>query len=182
MALKNTKDQYGSVAKWMHWISALTIIGLFALGLWMRSLSYYDPWYKDGPDLHRSIGVVLAVLILARLVWRWMNPQPHDPAHARWERVVASWTHGLFYVLLFALFIAGFLISTADGRSMDVFGLFSIPSVIKQAGLEKTAGEIHEILAFTVIGLAVFHVIGALKHHVIDKDRTLLRMLPERKK
>ena len=162
-------------------ISAITIIGLFALGLWMRGLSYYDPWYKTGPDLHRSIGVFLALLIGARLVWRWMNPQPHDPAHAKWERVAAAWTHRLFYLLLFALFVAGYLISTADGRSMDVFNLFSIPSVVKQAGLEETAGKIHEYLAYTVIGLAVFHVAGALKHHLIDKDRTLLRMLPERK-
>ena len=181
MALKNTNNSYGSMAKWMHWISALAIIGLFALGLWMRGLSYYDPWYKTGPDLHRSIGVLLALLITVRLVWRWMNPQPHDPSHAKWERIAATWTHRLFYGLLFALFVAGYLISTSDGRAMDVFGLFAIPSVIKQAGLEETAGKIHEYLAYGVIGLAVFHVAGALKHHLIDKDRTLLRMLPERK-
>lgn len=176
---KNTLTDYGWIAIALHWLVALAVVGLFALGLWMTELEYYDAWYERGPDLHKSLGVVLFVTVALRWVWRQLNPVPRpEPTHAAWERRLAGIAHALLYSLLFATMIAGYLISTADGRSIDVFGLFSVPATLSGGeNQEDIAGEIHEVLAFTLIGLSILHTLAALKHHFIDRDRTLLRML-----
>ena len=177
--LKNTPTDYGLIAIALHWLVTLVVISLFALGLWMTGLDYYDAWYQRAPDLHKSIGVLLFIIVAFRLAWRWWNPLPRpEPAHAAWERRLAGLAHALLYLLLFAVMIAGYLISTADGRPIEVFGLFSVPATL--SGLENQediAGEIHEILAYLLIGLSVLHAAAALKHHFIDRDRTLKRML-----
>lgn len=177
--LKNTSTDYGLIAIALHWLVTLVVIGLFILGLWMTGLDYYDPWYQRAPDLHRSIGMLLFIVMAFRLAWRWSNTAPRpEPNHAMWERRLAGIAHGLLYALLFAVMIAGYLISSADGRPIDVFGLFDVPATL--SGLENQediAGEIHEILAYILIGLSVLHAAAALKHHFIDRDRTLKRML-----
>lgn len=177
--LRNTSTDYGVVAIALHWLVALAVIGLFGLGLWMTELDYYDAWYKRGPALHKGIGILLFLVVTFRLAWRRLDPVPQpEPTHAPWERRLARITHAALYLLLFAVTIAGYLISTADGRPIDVFGLFSVPALI--SGLdnqEDIAGEIHELLAFGLVGLASLHALAALKHHFIDRDRTLRRML-----
>lgn len=179
MRIKNTKTSYGLVAVIFHWLIALGVVGLFALGLWMDGLGYYDEWYRTAPHLHKSVGVLLISLVAVRLGWRLYNTRPAElESHARWEKIIAKVTHGLFYLLLFSMFISGYLITTAKGQALDVFNWFSIPAVVSSdENLEDLAGEIHELLAFTIIGLAIVHALAALKHHFIDKDKTLLRML-----
>jgi cytochrome b561 len=158
---------------------ALAVIGMFALGLWMRDLSYYDPWYKDGPAIHKSVGILLFVLLIIRVVWRNLNTRPDDdPALKVWERITAHLTHIALYGLMFALMIAGYFISTADGRAIEVFNWFSVPATIYDLPeQEDIAGEIHEILAWVLIALASVHALAALKHHFINRDTTLLKML-----
>ncbi|VUD48770.1 Cytochrome b561 [Thalassocella blandensis] len=177
--IKNSSEAYGWVSIALHWITAVTVVGLFALGLWMMSLDYYDTWYKKGPDLHRSIGVLLVLLVIFRLVWRLVNPKPADlPTHKKWEKVSAHIAHWLFYILIILMFPTGYFITTAEGQSLYVFDWFAIPSSITGVDLmADISGEIHEIIAFTIIGLAVVHALGALKHHFLDKDSTLKRML-----
>jgi cytochrome b561 len=179
MAWRNSSQNWGWLSVIIHWLTALAVFGLFGLGLWMVELDYYSPWYRTAPNIHRSIGVLLMVLTLGRLVWRALNETPHDlPGHKVWERKAAHITHGLIYVLLFAIMFSGYLISTADGRGVSVFGWFEIPAVIH--GLknqEDIAGEIHLVLAVLLITLVVVHAAGAFKHHFIDRDRTLRRML-----
>jgi cytochrome b561 len=86
--------------------------------------------------------------------------------------------HGLLYLLLFGVMVSGYLISTADGRPIEVFGLFAVPATVTGLpGQADRAGDIHLILAVTVIILAIVHALAALKHHFIDRDRTLVRML-----
>jgi len=179
MPVKNTPNRYGWLSIALHWSMALAVIGMFALGLWMRELSYYDPWYKDGPALHKSIGIVLFGLLIVRTVWRNVNMRPNDdPALKVWERISAHLTHIALYVLMFALMIAGYLISTADGRAIEVFGWFSVPATLHDLPeQEDIAGEIHEILAWCLILLASVHALAALKHHFINRDSTLLKML-----
>ncbi len=177
--LKNTSTAYGFVAILFHWLTAVAVVGLFALGLWMVDLTYYHRWYNTAPDLHRSIGVVLTALILLRLLWRFANPRPQMlSSHRPWEQKLAHAVHILFYVLLLSMFVSGYLITTAKGQGLPVFDLFSLPAVVTGIdNLEDIAGEIHEILAFTLIGLGALHGLAALKHHFIDRDITLLRML-----
>lgn len=177
--LKNTPQTYGSVSKCLHWIISLVIIGMFALGLWMVDLTYYDSWYVKAPYYHKSFGILLAVAVLFRLLWRWSNPKPkHIVSHKPWEVILAVMTHGLLYVLTFGIIITGYLIPTADGRGIEVFNWFTVPalgSVFEDQ--EEIAGDIHYWLAVALISLAALHALAAIKHHVIDKDSTLKRML-----
>lgn len=177
--LKNSSTDFGVIAIALHWLVALTVIGLFISGLWMTGLDYYDAWYQRGPEWHKGVGVLLFILLILKLGWRWIDPLPKpDAAHAAWERRAARATHLLMYVLMFAVMITGYLIPTADGQPLDVLGLFSIPATL--SGIENQediAGEIHELLAFGLVGLSIAHALAALKHHFIDRDRTLKRML-----
>lgn len=179
MQLRNDRERYGLAAVAMHWLVALTVFGLFGLGLWMTSLTYYDPWYRQGPALHKSVGVLLFAVMVARIAWRLHSPPPQPLAtHTPLERRAAHVVHVLLYVLLFAIMASGYLISTADGRPVEVFGLFSIPaSLTSIPQQEDLAGAVHLALAILLMALVVLHVAGALKHHFIDRDRTLGRIL-----
>ncbi len=176
--LRNTSERWGLIAVAFHWTVALAVIGLFVLGLWMTGLSYYDPWYRQAPDIHRSIGVLVFIAMVARLVWRIFDPAPAPvPSHKRWEIKAAHVVHGLLYAGLFAVMISGYLISTADGRSISVFGLFEVPATITSIEKqEDVAGWVHYWLAIGLIAVAALHALAALKHHIIDKDTTLKRM------
>lgn len=177
--MKNTQNHYGYFTIALHWLAAGTIFGLFGLGYWMVDLGYYDPWYQDGPDLHKSIGFILFVLMTVRVISRWLQTKPIALMnHSLLERRAGHAIHTFLYILVFLIMVSGYLISTADGRGIDVFGFFSIPSfgaLFEQQ--ESTAGLVHEYAAYIVIAAALLHGAAAIKHHVIDKDNTLKRML-----
>lgn len=179
MRLRNSVDRYGWVSIVVHWISALVIVGLFALGLWMTSLSYAHPWYNRAPDIHESVGVLLIAVIAFRLLWRWSNPAPaFEPGMAAWEVLAAHGAHWAMYVLMVVVLLSGYLIPTADGSWIDVFGWFSTPPLV--LGIERQedwAGWIHYWGAWGLIGVAAVHTLAALKHHFIERDRTLKKML-----
>ena len=179
MPLRNDRQRYGWISISLHWLVAAAVIGLFALGLWMVDLGYYDPWYRTGPDIHRSIGILLFAVMLVRLLWRWLSPPPASlPTHQRWETLLAHLAHWALYLLLFVAMVSGYLISSADGSSVSVFGGFSVPSLTgHQSGLEDIAGDIHEVAVWSLIVLAGLHALAALKHHFLDRDDTLRRML-----
>jgi len=172
-------NAYGLTLVVLHWLIAIGVIGLFLLGLWMVDLGYYDPWYRRAPDLHKSIGFVVVVAMIIRLAIRHRQGVPAPVTrHRGWERRSARMAVIGFYTLVIAMLPSGYLISTADGRAMTIFGLFELPALVTDIdNLEDMAGEAHEILAFTLIGLAVMHAAAALKHHFIDRDNTLRRML-----
>jgi len=179
MHWRTTQDHWGWLSIIIHWLTALAVFGLFGLGLWMVSLDYYDAWYRKGPALHKSIGIFLFSLTLLRLIWRRIEGKPAPlSSHSARERAIARHVHSLLYLLLIAVMLCGYLISTADGRAIEVFGWFAIPATVygfdKQ---EDIAGLIHLWLAVTLISLVALHALAAIKHHVFDKDRTLQRML-----
>ena len=177
--LKNTQNKYGALAKSFHWLVAITVVGMFILGIWMVGLGYYDEWNKAAPHYHKSIGILLALVMVLRLFWRIYDPVPKAPAHhTNFEKVAARTTHRLIYLLIFAIMISGYLISTADERAIEVFNWFEIPSLGELfSQQEDIAGVIHEWLAYILIGLASLHALAALKHHFIDKDDTLKRII-----
>lgn len=174
---RNTRSGWGIVSILLHWLSAVTIVGLFALGWWMTGLGYFDAWYNLAPWWHRSIGLLLLFATLARLVWRFANPTPAGQG-SRLEQLAAHLGHVLLYVLLLVVMVSGYLISTARGRGISVFDWFEVPALI--SGLpnqESIAGEIHWYAAVALMVLAGGHALAALKHHVIDRHDTLTRML-----
>lgn len=179
MLWKNTVDRFGHVSVLIHWLVALTVYGMFALGLWMVTLGYYDAWYHPAPEIHKAIGVLLFIVMLVRVVWRFVSPPPKPLAsYSRFTRVSAVLAHIALYTVLFAILISGYLISTADGQAISVFGWFDVPATL--TGLPQqadTAGTIHLYLAWVVVVLSALHALAALKHHFIDGDVTLKRML-----
>lgn len=172
-------QKYSLAMRILHWVTALLIIALFGVGLWMRSLSYYDSLYQILPFWHKSVGFLLMLLIVLRLIVKGAGKQP--PAllsHRPWERLLANLTQWLLYGLLFGMFISGYLIATADNRPASFFGWFDIPVLITAfPDQEDVAGLFHEYCAWALIALSLLHGVAALKHHFIDKDVTLTRML-----
>ena len=176
LQLQNNTHRYGLLASALHWIMAIMIIAVFFLGEYMVDLDYYDAWYQAAPDLHRSFGVIVAILFVIRLGWRLGNPRPVIIGR-QWEQFTAIWVHRLFYILIAAIVISGYLITTADGQAVSVFNWFDLPASLQ--GFENqadVAGQVHEWLATIMILLVVLHTLAALKHHFINHDSTLRRI------
>lgn len=176
---KNNKHQWGLISILIHWCTAITIIGLFISGLWMTGLDYYSKWYQLAPFIHKSVGITLFVMTLFRLIWRLTMPHPAPlQSHTKTEIILASLMHVGLYTILFLIMIAGYLISTADGRAISWFNVIEIPATVTNIPKqEDLAGLIHLYLAYMVIIMASLHAIAAIKHHIVNKDQTLNRML-----
>ena len=176
--LKNSQKQYGLISIALHWIVAVAIIGMFALGLYMTSLDYYDPNYQKLPNIHQSIGILLLMVIVIRIGWLIYSPKPYSiSSHSRFERITGKAVHLLLYVFTFLIIATGYLISTADSNPIDVFGWFKVGSVISPFDQQADkAGAAHYYLSLILIAIAVLHAGAALKHHFIDRDDTLRRM------
>lgn len=178
MTLKNTQDAYGALSIAIHWLFALTVFGLFGLGVYMVELTYYDPWYRGSLSLHESVGIILFGLLVVRIFWRAINVQPTPEPGKAWEHTISALVHGLLYLIPLLLMFSGYLIATADGRAIEIFDWFSIPALpAMMENQEDFFGEVHEILAWGLMSLSTLHALAALKHHFIEKNRTLKRML-----
>lgn len=176
--IKNSRNSYGLGSITLHWLMALTIIGLYPLGLYIETLDYYDPAYRTIPHWHKSIGLLLASLLIVRIIWRALTVQPAAIEQSRLLKVITHSVHMLLYVLLVIALISGYMISTADGRPIDVFNWFQVPALPAVVeNQEDIAGEIHYIATTALVSLAGLHALAALKHHFINKDQTLTRML-----
>ena len=175
----STQVTWPTAIRVLHWLSALFIIGLFFLGLWMRSLDYYHPWYQDAPYLHKSFGLTLLLIFIVRLIFRKISRIPPDlSSHQPWEIKIAHMTHRLLYLGLILILTSGYLIASADNRPISVFEFFEIPVILTAfEQQEDWAGALHKWGAYILMAVVTLHILGALKHHFIDKDRTLKRML-----
>ncbi len=178
MQIKNSKQAYGTISKLLHWLLAIATVALFGLGLWMRDLGYYDPWYQTAPYIHQSVGVLVLAFMLLRLIWRFSNQQPEAIAsQARWEHIAAHAAHWLLYLLVIFICISGYLIN-ADDTNIPLFNWLELPPILLNIEQQdKLMGELHFYSAWAIILLTGVHALAALKHHFIDKDETLKRML-----
>jgi cytochrome b561 len=170
---------WGAVAKFFHWSVAILVIGLLVGGLTMTDLKTSPEKFKLYA-LHKSVGLTVLALMLLRFAWRGIDPRPHDlaglPPAARFAARAA---HRLFYVVLLAMPISGWVYNSAANFPLQWFGLVQLPAIVAaDKELKHLAHEVHEWLAWTLIALLLVHVAAALKHHFIDGDDTLRRMLP----
>jgi cytochrome b561 len=183
-------SRYSKVAMILHWLMALMIVCLFVAGLWMHE-AIEEPETRAQAfkvyQLHKSFGITVLLLTLLRLAWRLMHKPPTLPTHMKnWERLLAKVSHIGFYLLMLAVPLSGWaMVSTsAYGLPTIIFGLFEWPHIGPLAAIENKAPvehlfkEAHELLAFAMIGLLLLHIVAALKHHFLDKDDVLVRMLP----
>lgn len=177
--LRNTQTHYGTISRGLHWLLAMALAAQFALGWYMTGLSYYDRWYKDAFEIHRACGMLLWLLALLRILWAIYDRSPPLVTGMRtWERLAAKATHSTLYLMTLLIPLSGYLISTAKGHGINMFGLFEIPALLPATGqMEEFAGKAHYILAFGTAWLVAAHILAALKHHFIERDKTLTRMI-----
>ena len=179
---RSGRDHYGLVAIGFHWSIAIVFTGLVGLGAWMVGLTYYDPWYNDSLALHKAIGIVVLALALAKFGWKLVDRKPgYGPEVRAYERAGATATHWMLGALLVVLPVTGYLISTSEGAGIDMFGLFEVPAFFDvSTGARDLAIDIHYYLAYGGIALVGLHAGAALKHTLIDRGSTLVRMLVPR--
>jgi len=174
------RTRYDTIAMSLHWLIAALLIFMLFFG--EELMETEDDGSTFGPSLHVSIGSAILLLSVFRLVWRLINPPPAYPASmAPWERMASSVTHLLFYVLLIGIPLTGWLampkfLSEEGGMvGITLFGAFPLPGA-PSLGLPMKG--LHEIGSNLGIGLLALHVLAALKHHFINRDDVLRRMLP----
>lgn len=176
MRITDNNRNYGVVTWGLHWVMFLAMLAVFGLGLWMVDLDYYSPYYNVAPDIHRSVGMLLLFALVFRFAWRIVNRKPSDEELSRYERIASHVVHWGFYPLILALLITGYLISTAEGEPISVFGWFSVPATMQSPGQADWAGYIHLLLAWITMAIVAVHAAAALKHHFVDRSRILTRM------
>lgn len=180
------RSTYSRMSITLHWIIALLIVSNVILALLMDGLlDSADPSDRGVGrtivGVHKSIGLTVLTLSLVRLAWRLTHGFPRLPEHmARWEVLLARGNHVAFYMMMILVPLAGWTMSSAGPSPLEYFGLFDWPKlpVARGSTLAEAAHDAHIILAFTTVGLVVLHVAGALKHHFLDRDEVLARMLP----
>ena len=177
--MKDTHETFGPISILFHWTMAVCYIGLFGLGWYMVTLDYYDPMYTKLPEIHKSIGVLFMLAFPLHLIWRTVNQRPLPLAqHKRWETTAAAVTHWTLRLGVILVLVTGYLIPTAEGAGIAVFSWFEIPATITSIPQqEDNAGILHRYAAYCILGLAMVHALAALKHHMINRDNTLTRML-----
>jgi len=179
LAVKDNASTFGLGSMLLHWTVALAIIGMYPLGLYIETLSYYDPEYRTIPAWHKSIGMLLLALLVVRIFWRTINRTPDPLPQPKAMLWITRAVHRLLYLLPLITLVSGYMISTADGRPISVFNWFEVPALpAVMENQEDLAGEIHYWTATLMIALAGLHALAALKHHFMDRDNTLIRMLP----
>lgn len=176
-------ERYDTVAIFLHWMTALLIIGMIVLGLTMEDFPMSLRF--QAINLHKSIGICILALSVFRLIWRLMNPAPPLPADMQlWERWAAHLSHWALYAFIIIMPLSGWLMVSANPKYPIVFfGLGEAPFIpMPDAPHAKLIGglahETHELLGYGAIVLILVHAAAALRHHFINGDAVLVRMLP----
>jgi cytochrome b561 len=177
----STRYHYFAIA--LHWVLGLALVMIFAMGLYMADLPF-SPQRLKLYNWHKWAGVTILALTVLRLLWRLIKRPPALPAKVQatmpaWQGMAYHATHGLMYALFFAVPLIGWAYSSAAGFPIVAFGVLPLPDFVP---VSKELAELikpwHEISAFGLAALVLLHVAAALKHHFIDRDGLLQRMLP----
>lgn len=166
-------DRYTGVAIALHWIIALGVLTNFAVVL--------IPGFPVGMPGHKAIGITVLFLTIARIVWRVLHRAPPLPAGTPgWEKGLAHATHGLLYLLMILLPLSGWIMvsGSAKRRPLEWFGAFDIPYLPASVEAGQGAHNAHGLLGWIMLALVVLHIAAALRHHFIQRDAVLARMIP----
>jgi cytochrome b561 len=172
-------ERYTATAIFLHWLMVLLLVTLFGVGLYMADLPL-SPWKLKVFSWHKWAGVTAFLLAVVRLAWRAGHRPPALPsAMPRWQHLVARGGHALLYLLMFAVPLSGWLMSSAKGFQVVYFGVLPIPDLLaKNKELGDLLQTVHQTLAWTLAGVVAGHAGFAFIHHFVDHDDVLARMLP----
>ncbi len=178
MRLRNDEKSYGIAARALHWSVATLVLSLLPVGWYMGDLPLGFERYRY-VELHKSLGLLLLVLMVGRSLWRAFNPPPPFPADfSGWEQWAAKLTHWAIYVALFLQVFFGMLLVWAANSPLTFFGRFALPNPIApDKPLRNLMEDLHGALAFGIVVLLIMHIGAALRHHFILKNDILRRML-----
>ncbi len=181
MPLKSTSERWGALSRTFHWIIMLLILAQAAIGLTMVNLPKRPSVFAIY-NLHKSIGLTILALAVLRLAWRVFDRRPADPpGMPTWQQRTAHMTHVLLYVLIFAVPLSGWLFDSASAlRPLHWWGVVTMPSLTGGPAPDwaDVTRSLHHFLFWTLVVVVIVHVGAALKHHFIDRDNVLRRMLP----
>ncbi len=178
MAFTNTKDTYSPITKFFHWLLFILVTVMLIIG---ANLGNIPKAYKRTViDFHKSLGLTILALMILWIIWAIFNRKPQYPHTMKlWEKILAKTVQKLLYICVLLMPLIGWLMSSAAGKYPVYFGWFTMKlPIIQSKPLAKFFSELHTIFAWIILGLVCLHIIGALKHHFIDKNNILMRMLP----
>lgn len=174
-------EPYNWQARLLHWVVALLIIGMLGLGFFLENIPRNTPERAFFVNLHKSFGVLVLGLVLVRWLWRVTHRSPPLPSHMPWwETLAATWTHKLLYLCMFLQPLSGYLASSFNKYGVKFFGIPLPQWGWEDKALRSIFIEIHGAVAIILLLLICLHVLGALKHLLVDKDQIFQRMLPWR--
>jgi cytochrome b561 len=180
MSLVNTSNSYGSIAKFFHWLIALCVVVLLVLGFIMgafKNKALNDALYM----IHKSIGLLVLLLMLLRIAWRFFNVEKQLVYLPLWQKRAARSVHELLYLILIVMPLSGWILTVSEGNAPTFFTLFTVPlPLAKDKAIADIADDTHKTLAWVILALVSLHILAALKHYFYDKDSVLQQMLPKR--
>lgn len=173
------RSTYSPIAVLLHWSTAALILAGAGIGLYMVELEF-SPIKLKTYSWHKWVGITVFLLTALRLAWRLLRPPPAaSPDMPRWQLHAAAAVHGALYVLLFVIPLSGWLMSSAKGVSVAYLGVLPLPDLVAEnEALGEQLETLHGMLNCALLGLIVVHALAALKHHFVDRDAVLVRMLP----
>jgi cytochrome b561 len=176
-SLQSPFERYTRTAILLHWSIAGLIVCAFAVGWFMTPLSV-GPLRLRLVNWHTWIGISVLLLVVLRTLWRVTHAAPALVPMPRWQRQVALGLHGLLYVLLFAMPISGWFSSNAAGHPVVYFGLIGLPTLVdKDKGLAHSLHGLHHQIGWFLLIAFGLHLLAVIKHHFINRDATLNRMM-----
>ncbi|MCE6960652.1 cytochrome b [Cereibacter sphaeroides] len=179
MGARNTARDFGWVTRLIHWLTALGVILMLALGTYIASIrpSLGNLWLFG---LHKSLGLSLFALTLARLSWHLLSPPPAPLSEGvpRWQVTAARAVHWMLYALLLAIPLSGWIASAATGIDVVLFGRLTLPPIVPPSEtLDRLFFRVHGVLTSLLAVLILLHAGAAVHHHLLRRDRTLRRMI-----
>lgn len=177
--LRNTAASYGLITRVLHWLLAVGMFGLIGLGWYLVKAGYYDALYKSLLSWHQSVGVLLWLFALLLLAWHRLSkrPVPVEGLHA-FERVASSVSKVLLYLSMLSIPLSGYLMSVAEDGQVLLFDRVPLPGLPAQLhAYAEEALTFHIYASYAILGIGLVHGLGALKHHFVDRNEVLMRML-----